>query len=211
MGAPTAKLETVVVVSPFKVLSLTFAAITILFLVVSVPASFWLHGENSSNGETNRFGLWKTCSIENSTDEASNETSEVINCSVTNRVWVQISASLILICIACSGIGIGLILAGFRHAERQERKIKLYQTAAVAFAIGTTCIVLALILFPVMLMKSLHDTNKDKWFFGWCYGLAWGATLFLVAAIGLLFYDRNTEEIFYKEKLCLNEDEEAIA
>jgi len=58
---------------------------------VSVPASFWLHGENSSNGETNRFGLWKTCSIENSTDEASNETSEVINCSVTNRGKSSIS------------------------------------------------------------------------------------------------------------------------
>ena len=62
-----------------------------------------------------------------------------------------------------------------------------------------------------MLQKELDNTNKDKWFFGWSYGLAWGATLFLVAAVGLLFYDRNTEEIFYKEKLCLNEEEEATA
>lgn len=69
-------------------------------------------------------------------------------------------------------------------------------------------IVLALILFPTMLRSELHERGKDQWFFGWSYGLAWGATIFLIAACGLLVFDRNKEEIFYKEKLYLNQEDE---
>ena len=99
-------------------------------------------------------------------------------------------------------------MAAFKHSERQERKMKFYFTAAVVFGIGAVSIFFALILFPTMLRTELADRGKDKWYFGWSYGLAWGATIFLVAALGLLYYDRNREEIFYKEQLYLNQDEE---
>lgn len=67
---------------------------------------------------------------------------------------------------------------------------------------------LALIIFPTMLDGELEKRGKENWYFGWSYGLAWGATIFLAAALGLLAYDRNREEVFYKEKLYLNQEED---
>ena len=52
-------------------------------------------------------------------------------------VWVQISGSLIIACVVCAGAGIGLVLAGFKHEERQERRSKFYQTAGIVFLIGS--------------------------------------------------------------------------
>ena len=42
------------------------------------------------------------------------------------------------------------------------------------------------------------------------YGVAWGSTIFLFGASMLLIFDRNKEEIYYREKLYLNQDEENL-
>ena len=41
-----------------------------------------------------------------------------------------------MITLACSIIGIALVLAGIKHEERQERKTQLYQTGGITFFIG---------------------------------------------------------------------------
>ena len=83
----------------------------------------------------------------------------------------------------------------------------------------------ALILFPIMFIREMHERGKDKWFFGWSYGVAWGAFFFLTSncsiisgkslvnieilgAAILLMCDRKREELFYKESLYINNDEE---
>ena len=40
----------------------------------------------------------------------------------------------------------------------------------------------------------------DKWYFSWAYGLAWGGCIFLIGAAILLLVDKESEEIFYREK-----------
>ena len=61
-------------------------------------------------------------------------------------------------------------------------------------------------------MNELEDQIEGEWRFGWSYGGGWGATIFLVVASILLICDRNREEVFYKETLYINqEDEEAAA
>ncbi len=47
-----------------------------------------------------------------------------------------------------------------------------------------------------------HRFNKKA------YGVAWGATIFLFGGSMVLICDRNKEEIYYREKIYLNEDDE---
>jgi len=57
-------------------------------------------------------------------------------------------------------------------------------------------LVVALIVYPVMLLSQLEEYRRqydvNDWLFSWSYGLAWGAWLFIVGAMVLLFV--NNEE-----------------
>ena len=46
------------------------------------------------------------------------------------------------------------------------------------------------------------------WQFGFGYGAGWFSAIFLFASVTLLICDRESEEIFYKER-PIDEDEEA--
>lgn len=67
---------------------------------------------------------------------------------------------------------------------------------------------LALGIFPLYFVNQLGYSSEATWYFGWSYGIGWGAAIFLFAAAVLLICDRNREEIFYKETLYLNQEEE---
>ena len=67
--------------------------------------------------------------------------------------------------------------------------------------------IIALIVFPVMFMKEIEERQKPEWFFGWAYGIGWGATIFLFGASILLLVDKESEEIFYREKTYYAHDE----
>ncbi len=70
------------------------------------------------------------------------------------------------------------------------------------------CAVVGLVLFPIMFLHEINDRGKDTWYFGWSYGIAWGAAVFLFGASVLLTCDRNREELFYREQLYLNQEED---
>ena len=66
-------------------------------------------------------------------------------------------------------------------------------------------VMVALILYPAFFYTELHHTNavpanRPHWYFGWAYGVAWGASIFLIGAALLLICDKETEEIYYKER-----------
>lgn len=42
--------------------------------------------------------------------------------------------------------------------------------------------------------------NRQVWEFGWAYGVGWGAAIFLFGAVVLLLCDKESEEIYYKER-----------
>ncbi|KAG7308877.1 hypothetical protein JYU34_006139 [Plutella xylostella] len=42
--------------------------------------------------------------------------------------------------------------------------------------------------------------NRSVWEFGWAYGVGWGAAIFLFGAVVLLLCDKETEELYYKER-----------
>ncbi len=71
--------------------------------------------------------------------------------------------------------------------------------------------VTALIVFPVMFIQKIKEMDpvKEEWFFGWAYGIGWGATIFIFGAAILLCVDKESEEIFYREKTYYNQETDA--
>lgn len=47
---------------------------------------------------------------------------------------------------------------------------------------------------------SVFAGNRTVWEFGWAYGVGWGAAIFLFGAVVLLLCDKESEEIYYKER-----------
>lgn len=207
MGAPTAKLETVVVNSPIKSLSFLFNIIALVLCLLVATASFWLIEDNDT-----RYGLWHKCEVYNGTaEELADE--DLLNdthltCSIYNRVWTQLCGALAAVATLCAGLGIVLILLGFNHQERQDRKMKFYRSALFVHFVGFSCLVLALTIFPLYFISELSDSNESNWYFGWSYGVGWGGAIFLFAAALLLICDRNREEVFYKETLYINQEDD---
>lgn len=211
MGPPTTRLETVVIVSPLKVLCLFFAITSFFCLLISVPSTFWLESENL------RFGLWLECKMSellvDSQTEIDNEIknkSYQLDCNFIQKVWVQICGSLIIVSLSSSLIGVILICIGFAHKRSQETKFKYYKAATFVFFVAVILMVNSLILFPTMFMQEIKERGKEEWRFGWAYGCAWGSTIFLFGASMLLIFDRNKEEIYYREKVYLNQFEENV-
>lgn len=59
---------------------------------------------------------------------------------------------------------------------------------------------IALVLYPVCFARELPQGNRPIWEFGWAYGVAWGAAIFLFGASVLLMCDKEAEEVYYKER-----------
>lgn len=86
-------------------------------------------------------------------------------------------------------------------------------------------LLVALILYPVRFASELSQGNRAVWEFGWAYGvgefiqllqmspkvlneffiLGWGAAIFLFGAVVLLLCDKESEEIYYKERKIVHE------
>lgn len=56
-----------------------------------------------------------------------------------------------------------------------------------------------------MLLLSLIG-NRQVWEFGWAYGVGWGAAIFLFSQAILLFYNKESKEIYYKERKIVHDD-----
>ena len=89
-------------------------------------------------------------------------------------------------------------------------------------------ILIALILYPVCFANELtygksriartspvafHGCillipgNRPIWEFGWAYGVGWGAAIFLLGGVILLLCDKESEEIYYKERKIVHESQ----
>lgn len=68
-------------------------------------------------------------------------------------------------------------------------------------------ILIALVLYPVCFAAELNLGNRPIWEFGWAYGVGWGAAIFLFGAVVLLLCDKESEEIYYKERKIVHESQ----
>lgn len=102
-------------------------------------------------------------------------------------------------------------------------KYKFYRIAVLVSMVSLLSLLVALILYPVCFASELSLGNRAVWEFGWAYGvgefvkhiffffeilyiyLGWGAAIFLFGAVVLLLCDKESEEIFYKERKIVHE------
>ncbi|KAI4460418.1 p53-induced protein related [Holotrichia oblita] len=55
--------------------------------------------------------------------------------------------------------------------------------------------------------QSRDARNRLTWEFGWAYGVGWGAAIFLFGGVVLLMCDKESEEIYYKERKIVHDND----
>lgn len=55
--------------------------------------------------------------------------------------------------------------------------------------------------------SDLFLGNRTIWEFGWAYGVGWGVAIFLFSGVVLLMCDKESEEIYYKERKIVHDND----
>jgi len=63
------------------------------------------------------------------------------------------------------------------------------------------------VIYPVCFAAELNEGNRTVWEFGWAYGVGWGAAIFLFGGVVLLLCDKESEEIYYKERKIVHDSD----
>ncbi|KAK3582819.1 hypothetical protein CHS0354_035758 [Potamilus streckersoni] len=183
--APTVTIETVVVIRPFKVIAVLLGFSAILLLILSIGATSWIYADGK------REGLWKVCDVDG----------VYIDCAQKNieRVWISACRSLCLTAITTCFIGCIVVCIGFKAKTFQSR-YGHYFVGMLIYFLAVSFQSTALIIFPIKLDEELSEKDVDSWAFGWAYGIGWAAVVMMVSAALLICFDKDTDEIIYREK-----------
>ncbi|XP_013400885.1 transmembrane protein 47 isoform X2 [Lingula anatina] len=194
--APTAEIETVVIVRPLKVLALIFGCLASLLLLIAIIPTHWLQTS------IYREGLFVACKMPPNHSLIHDD--QVETCfALSGQVWTQAVAAMCIISLlitAASTVVTGLALCN----KEPDRKYTFYMVAMVGFGLAAIFLVIGLIVYPIMFWQNmvfkLEDGGKE-WEFAWAYGLAWASVLVILTAAILLFVERDADEIDYREKV----------
>ncbi|CAH2269273.1 jg15049 [Pararge aegeria aegeria] len=113
--------------------------------------------------------------------------------------YIKAAAGLCVATLAADVCGALLTGLGLRSADHRT-KFRYYRFAVLAMALALMCILIALVIYPVCFAAELNLGNRSVWEFGWAYGVGWGAAIFLFGAVILLLCDKESEELYYKER-----------
>ncbi|XP_026327838.1 transmembrane protein 47 isoform X2 [Hyposmocoma kahamanoa] len=113
--------------------------------------------------------------------------------------YIKAAAGLCVATLAADVCGALLTGLGLRAADHRT-KFRYYRFAVLAMALALMCILIALVIYPVCFAAELNLGNRSVWEFGWAYGVGWGAAIFLFGAVVLLLCDKESEELYYKER-----------
>lgn len=197
--APTTTIETVTVVRPLKVIAFICGLIVILLMILCLASSNWLTAEKF------RQGLWEHCVEENAPLPLPFDLNARSGCYPARPVaYIKASATLCVITLLCD-IG-ATVMTGLGLCNKDPtRKYKLYRFALYVMVCALLCILITLVVYPACFASEIEDSNRQIWEFGWAYGVGWGAAIFLFGAIILLLCDKETEEIYYKERTIMHD------
>ncbi|XP_064642132.1 transmembrane protein 47-like isoform X2 [Lineus longissimus] len=194
MSAPTTTIETINVVRPLKprnpmaikVIALVCGIITVLLTIVSIASTEWLSAEGY------REGLWQECLWDDP---------EKIECRKNpQKAWIQACGAFAVIALLLAFGGTIMTGVGL-FTKKHQYKFKLYRVAMFIMFFAVLSMIICLVVFPIMFLNEIQQRGKKSWLFAWAYGMAWGATIFCFGAAILLLLDKESEEIYYKEKI----------
>lgn len=193
--APTTTIETITITRPLKVIAFICGMIVIVLLILALISSDWLMAEGW------RQGLFSHCIGENPpTPLPFNVQNLGPDCyEARDAAYIKVAAGLCIIALITDTIATLLTGLGLRTKDHRT-KYKYYRIAVYVMIGSLVAVLLALVVYPVCFAAELNEGNRQVWEFGWAYGVGWGAAIFLFGAVVLLLCDKESEEIYYKER-----------
>lgn len=204
--APTTTIETVTIVRPLKVIAFICGLIVFLLMILCLASSDWLLADKF------RQGLWVHCIAEDAPLPLPfNITDKAGKCyAVRNMGYIQASAAFCVFCLLFDVVATAMTGCGL-YSKDPVLKYKLYRFAVYTMIVALVCILIALIVYPSCFSSEIEMGNRRIWEFGWAYGVGWGAAIFLFGAVVLLLCDKESEEIYYKERTIIHDNNESKA
>jgi ABC-type glycerol-3-phosphate transport system permease component len=197
--APTTTIETITITRPLKVIAFICGIIVIVLMIIGLTSTDWLMAENW------RQGLFVHCIEEDYVPPLPFNIQKPPGCYAARDV-AYIKATAILCVITLITDAIATILTGFGlRTQDHNLKYKFYRIAVLVMMVSLLALLVALILYPVCFASELNLGNRPVWEFGYAYGVCWGAAIFLFGGVVLLLCDKESEEIYYKERKIVHE------
>nr|XP_029717412.1 transmembrane protein 47-like isoform X2 [Aedes albopictus]XP_029717421.1 transmembrane protein 47-like isoform X2 [Aedes albopictus] len=197
--APTTTIETVTITRPLKVIAFICGVIVGILMILALTSTDWLMAESW------RQGLFVHCIEEDYSPPLPFNLQDPAGCYASRDVtYIKATAGLCIITLVTDIIATILTGLGL-NTQDHNRKYKFYRVAVLVMMVALISLLVALILYPVCFAAELNLGNRPVWEFGWAYGVGWGAAIFLFGAVVLLLCDKESEEIYYKERKIVHD------
>ncbi|KAH8395858.1 hypothetical protein KR215_006784 [Drosophila sulfurigaster] len=199
--APTTTIETITITRPLKVIAFICGVIVVVLMIMALASTDWLMAAGW------RQGLFVHCIEEDSMAPLPFNIQDPPGCYWTRDIaYIKATAALCIITLITDVIATVLTGLGLK-TQNHNLKYKFYRIAVLVMLVSLLAVLSALIVYPVCFAGELTMANRRVWEFGWAYGVGWGAAIFLFGAVVLLLCDKESEEIYYKERKIVHENQ----
>ncbi|KAH3822244.1 p53 apoptosis effector related to PMP-22-like [Dreissena polymorpha] len=197
--APTASMETVIIIRPYKVGAAVLGFLGCLLCVLFIGASDWVHGE----GRT--LGLWAECVAAGPGR---------VDCgTVEAPVWLMAMRGLVVIGLVMAFVASFVVCIGL-NAGKMSTRYRCYFVGMLVYFLAAMFDITALVIFPVKYSEQLGAKAGNSWSLGWTYGVGWAIVALLVTCSLLLCLDKDTDEISFRERVDyengIEDDDEVV-
>ncbi|TDG47421.1 hypothetical protein AWZ03_006149 [Drosophila navojoa] len=199
--APTTTIETITITRPLKVIAFICGVIVVVLMIMALASTDWLMAAGW------RQGLFVHCIEDDSASPLPFNIQDPPGCYWTRDIgYIKATAALCIITLITDVIATVLTGLGLK-TQNHNIKYKFYRIAVLVMLVSLLAVLSALIVYPVCFAGELTMANRRVWEFGWAYGVGWGAAIFLFGAVVLLLCDKESEEIYYKERKIVHENQ----
>ncbi|KAK9877058.1 hypothetical protein WA026_016085 [Henosepilachna vigintioctopunctata] len=184
-----------------QVIAFICGLIVIILMIMGLASTDWLMSAGW------RQGLFMHCIGEGSPHPLPFNVQQSVGCYQSrDAAYIKTAAALCVITLLTDLVATVLTGLGLRSKDHHT-KFKYYRFAVIVMALALISIILALIIYPVCFAAELNHGNRTVWEFGWAYGVGWGAAIFLFGGVILLLCDKESEEIYYKERKIVQDND----
>ncbi|TGZ53376.1 p53 apoptosis effector related to PMP-22 isoform X1 [Temnothorax curvispinosus] len=183
-----------------QVIAFICGIIVVLLMIMGLASTDWLMALGW------RQGLFAHCIEEGAPTPLPFNMPDPPGCyPARDSAYIKAAAALCVVCLLTDIAATILTGLGLRTQDHRD-KHKYYRFAVFCMAIALVSLLIALIIYPICFASELNLGNRTNWEFGWAYGVGWGAVIFLVGGAVLLLCEKETEELYYKEKKTVRDD-----
>ncbi|KAI5745117.1 hypothetical protein M8J76_008380 [Diaphorina citri] len=192
-----ATIETIRITRPLKVIALICGMLVIVLMCMSLMSTDWLMAAGW------RQGLFEHCVSEFAPTplpfNVKHFGTGAACYPARDSTYIRVAAILCIVTLVMDLIASLLTGLGIRSKDNRTKR-KFYKGGVYFMVLSLLSLLTALIVYPVFFFFELNQGNRQVWEFGWAYGVGWGASIFLFGGIVLLLLDKESEEVYYKER-----------